>query len=199
MSLLNIINKIRTHIIENDPPHSELVSPQKPNIVIGDVYSVNNNTNIQYPLWVISQGNHQYNIEKNYVYYNLTIFFIDEIGVLGGEYIQVKQYKYGINEVPVSVQSGAILNFFTLVKQLEDDGYVIDNINNITITPFTEKFNDVCCGVYIQLKIREELTKCNVWFGQEPPEDSDQTLTNTISETNSETDFELDGDCLGQL
>lgn len=197
MSLINIINKIRNHIIENEPAHSELITPNSPNVIIGDVYSVNNNTNIQYPVWIISQGSHQYNIEKNYVYYNLTIFYIDEIGVLGGDYNSI-QYTYGINEVPISVQSGAILNFFTLIKQLEDDGYIIDNINNIIITPFTEKFNDVCCGVYIQIKIREELTKCDVWFGQENPNPEAATV-NALVNLDDLGDEELDGEAFSQL
>lgn len=175
MGLLDIINKIRNHIIENEPSHSELISPTIPVVYIGDVYSVNNYTDIQYPLYVISQGTHQYDIEKNYVYYNLTIFYIDNITPLSGEYNSTKT-QYGQREIPISVQSGAILNFFTLIKQLEDDGYIISNINNVSITPFTEKFNDVCCGIYIQIKIREELTKCDAWFGQETADNKTATV-----------------------
>ena len=172
MSLLNIINKIRDHIIDNEPQHTEKTSSVwTPMVYIGDVYKVNNYTNIQYPLYIISQGSHNYNIEKNYVYYNLTIFYIDNITPLGGDYNSNK-IQWGQREIPISVQSNAILNFFTLIKQLENDGYIIDNVNNVKITPFTEKFNDVCSGVYIEIKIREELTQCDVWFGQEVDEAS---------------------------
>jgi hypothetical protein len=195
MSLLNIINKIRDHIIDNEPTHTEMVSSVWPTVYIGDVYSVNNYTNIQYPLYVISQGTHNYNIEKNYVYYNLTIFYIDNIIPLGGEY-KSTNVEWGYREVPISIQSSAILNFFTLIKQLEDDGYLIDNINNVKITPFTEKFNDVCSGVYIEIKIREELTQCDVWFGQEGDEaigisEISETEIDGVSEDTEDPSSEL--------
>lgn len=191
MSLIDIASKIKQFVIDDVGKINIGYNNTKPTVVIGDVYTVNENQTTMYPLIVISQKEHSMNVEKNYIYYNLVLFYIERLG----DTIQYNRYQsdnceFGLNEIPMSGVTRGTTIFFTLIKQLENTGYLISNINNITITPFTEKFNDVCCGCYINLQVREELTRCDIWFGQEPPEDPAVEAAN-ISVA-SLSDFELD-------
>lgn len=130
----------------------------------GDIYDVNNALSVKYPMVVISQGKHTFDNRNDYLYYNLTLFYIDNMIDMSDSDMSEDEMENDLLETSVlAIQAAGTKCLMSTVYSLEDK-YVIDG--SLQIVPFKEKFNDVCAGVYVEIRVREEVTRCDVIGGR---------------------------------
>lgn len=109
----------------------------------GDVYNLNQENDIKYPAFVISQEQHNGdNINETFTF-NLILFVVDRETSDKSNKIQVQ--SYGIEALK------------RMVKILEESGA---NVEQYQIHTFEEKFNDVCAGAYMTVSIKYDEPLC---------------------------------------
>ena len=130
MTLLEVINNLKS------------IASQQPNIrtvTEGDVYDVmNTNPSVTYDVFHLTQQTHQE--DEDYDYYRFNLFYISRL-------VDDYNNRLQIQSIGKSVISRVITTFCEM--------YDIDfpDSTQLTYVAFTEKFTDLCAGVY-----------CNVIF-----------------------------------
>ena len=162
--ILKVIEDIKAAVAEYSYNKDSVV------VRVGDIYDVNNMPSVKYPCVVVSQGKHNFDSRNDYLYYNLTLFYIDNmVDMEDIDYsIDVGDHNWSVSpddtnnllETSIlSIQSAGTKCLLSALYALEDK-YVLDG--SVEVVPFKEKFNDVCAGVYVNIKVREELTHCEL-------------------------------------
>lgn len=134
MTLYNIVSILKA------------VAASQPNIrttTDGSVYdALNTNPAIQYDVFHISQTNHRE--DENYDYYGFNLFYISRLED------SLEDNRLQIQSIGKEVLSNIIRTF--------SENFGID-YPTITYFPFTQRFNDLCAGVYcsIQLDVPKEI------------------------------------------
>ena len=128
---------------------------------VGDIYDVNNMASVKYPCVVVSQGKHNFDSRNDYLYYNLTLFYVDNmVDMEDRDWSVSPDDTNNLLETSIlTIQSAGTKCLLSALYALEDK-YVLDGA--MEVVPFKEKFNDVCAGVYVNIKVREELTQCEI-------------------------------------
>lgn len=113
-----------------------LLQPNVRTATEGDVYDVlNGNPNVKYSVFHITQNAHKQ--QDNIDYYSFNLFYIDR---LLNDYSNKLQIQ--------SVGKELISNILKTLDETFDT-----ETSNITFQPFTERFNDLCSGVYANVTI----------------------------------------------
>lgn len=107
-------------------------------VFIGDVYEVNTQQDIEYPISVITEGTHTGNTENDTEVYGITIFLIDRL----------LDDKSNENEV----KSWANEGLKDMIDRIEEVGIGIV-YDNYQIVTFTNRFEALCAGAYATLQI----------------------------------------------
>lgn len=134
MTLYNIVSILKS------------IAASQPNIrttTDGSVYDVlNTNPAIQYDVFHISQTNHRE--DENYNYYGFNLFYISRLED------SLENNRLQIQSIGKEVLSNIIRTLC--------ENFAID-YPTITYFPFTQRFNDLCAGVYcsLQLDVPKEL------------------------------------------
>lgn len=134
MTLYNIVSILKA------------VAASQPNIrttTDGSVYdALNTNPAIQYDVFHISQTNHRE--DENYDYYGFNLFYISRLED------SLENNRLQIQSIGKEVLSNIIRTLC--------ENFAID-YPTITYFPFTQRFNDLCAGVYcsLQLDVPKEL------------------------------------------
>lgn len=134
MTLYNIVSILKA------------VAASQPNIrttTDGSVYdALNTNPAIQYDVFHISQTNHKE--DENYDYYGFNLFYISRLED------SLENNRLQIQSIGKEVLSNIIRTLC--------ENFAID-YPTITYFPFTQRFNDLCAGVYcsLQLDVPKEL------------------------------------------
>ena len=134
MTLYNIVSILKS------------IAASQPNIrttTDGSVYDVlNTNPAIQYDVFHISQTNHRE--DENYDYYGFNLFYISRLED------SLENNRLQIQSIGKEVLSNIIRTLC--------ENFAID-YPAITYFPFTQRFNDLCAGVYcsLQLDVPKEL------------------------------------------
>lgn len=118
--------------------------------VCGDVYQLNQENDIKYPAFVISQEQHNGDNVNETFTFNLILFVVDRETSDKSNKIQVQ--SYGVEVLK------------RMVKLLEEDGAIIDQYQ---IQTFEEKFNDVCAGAYMTIAIKYDEPLCIEDYGED--------------------------------
>ncbi len=175
MSILKICNDIKAAV------RKHAYNGDSAEVRVGDIYDVNNALSVKYPMVVISQGKHSFDNKGDYLYYNLTLFYVDNMldmpdidlsatapdvtssascAVTSSASCAVRNY---LEDSVLAIQTAGTKCLLSTIYSLEDK-YVIDG--SLQVVPFKEKFNDVCAGVYVEIRIREDVTHCDVIGGR---------------------------------
>lgn len=129
MTLLEIIENIKN------------VASQTPNINYvgsGDIYVLNSAPNIDYSVFFITQGSHQWG--EDTITYNLNLYFVDRLLV----------DKSNADEI----QSTGIIQLQNIINKVNGYFEEIDiDYGSIQFTPFFERFADDCSGVFCTVQI----------------------------------------------
>ena len=134
MTLYNIVSILKS------------IAASQPNIrttTDGSVYdALNTNPAIQYDVFHISQTNHRE--DENYDYYGFNLFYISRLED------SLENNRLQIQSIGKEVLSNIIRTLC--------ENFAID-YPTITYFPFTQRFNDLCAGVYcsLQLDVPKEL------------------------------------------
>lgn len=124
------------------------ISKAQPNITFvhsGDVYELNKRADIDYPAVIISQNSHRNDTINDNETYGITIFAVDRLT--------------SDAENQLDIQSWANQLLKTIMKLIEEHNLGII-VNEVTIQPFTERFESLCAGCYAQLQIQLDNTEC---------------------------------------
>lgn len=112
----------------------------------GDVYVLNNQQDIDYPAFVLTQGEHSGNFDDETQTFGFSLFAVDRL-------VSDQSNK-------VDVQNWAINFIERLIDKIESCG--LGQINSdYRIETFTERFNSLCAGAFVQLNIQVNSEICD--------------------------------------
>lgn len=113
-----------------------LLQPNVRTATEGDVYDVlNGNPNVKYGVIHITQSSHKQ--QNNQDIYGFNLFYIDRL-------LDDNSNKLDIQSIGKELISNILM---TLDETFDTE------TSNITYQPFTERFNDLCAGVYVSVNI----------------------------------------------
>lgn len=112
---------------------------------VGDVYELNAQQNIQYPSMVITQQTHSVVVDKEWYRFHFVIFYVDRL----------TEDKSNENQV----QSTAITVLEDIIKNIEQMG--IFSQYDYTYNTFTEKFESLCAGAYVDIQLNVPIADCD--------------------------------------
>lgn len=134
-NLLNIVDRLK-EIAESVPS----VNTAKE----GNIYDImNGNREIQYGVFVITQGTHR--ASETSMYFNFNLFYIDRL-------------VDDLESNKTQVQSIAIDILKNVINQLCDEEEW--DRSEISFDTFTEKWNDLCAGAYANVSIIVPMDEC---------------------------------------
>ena len=112
----------------------------------GDVYVLNNQQDIDYPAFILTQGEHSGNFDDETQTFGFSLFAVDRL-------VSDQSNK-------VDVQNWAINFIERLINKIESCG--LGQINSdYRIETFTERFNSLCAGAFVQLNIQVNSEICD--------------------------------------
>lgn len=112
----------------------------------GDVYVLNNQQDIDYPAFILTQGEHSGNFDDETQTFGFSLFAVDRL-------VSDQSNK-------VDVQNWAINFIERLIDKIESCG--LGQINSdYRIETFTERFNSLCAGAFVQLNIQVNSEICD--------------------------------------
>lgn len=112
----------------------------------GDVYVLNNQQDIDYPAFILTQGEHSGNFDDETQTFGFSLFAVDRL-------VSDQSNK-------VDVQNWAINFIERLINKIESSG--LGQINSdYRIETFTERFNSLCAGAFVQLNIQVNSEICD--------------------------------------
>lgn len=124
---------------------SKTIDPNIGHVLYGDVYELNHIQTVEYPAVVVTVGNHGANLNDYTLQYRLNIFYIDRLTDDKG------------NKIDVHANSIVFLN--TLLKELDEDLMISEGYEIIN---FNERFNDVCSGAYVTVRVGVPIEICDM-------------------------------------
>ena len=157
--ILKIVNDIKAAVTEFAYNKDDI------EVRAGDIYDVNDMPSVKYPVVIVSQGKHEFDAQNDYLYYNLTLFYVDNMVDMedrdwSDSLEDTRCDTHNILEASIlAIQSAGTKCLLSALYRLEDK-YVLSGA--MQVVPFKEKFNDVCAGVYVTIKVREELNSCEI-------------------------------------
>lgn len=127
-----------------------LLQPNVRTATEGDIYdTLNGNANVKYSVFHITQNAHRE--QDNIDYYSFNFFYVDRL-------LNDYSNKLQIQSVGKELISNVLK---TLDETFETE------TSNITFQPFTERFNDLCAGVYANVTIScVEDVSCGEQYGE---------------------------------
>lgn len=123
-----------------------LKHPSVHQFIEGDIYQLNTLQDIKYSVVCVTQQEHQVIVDEEKINYHFSIFYVD------------RMTSDQTNKL--DVQASAINVLTNICTKLEEVGIVQD----YTIQPFTQLFNDECAGEYIDVIIELDLSECQTYF-----------------------------------
>ena len=129
MSLFEIVERLKD---------IALTQPNVRTALEGDVYDLNENPSIVYDVFNITQGQHREDEEFDYYVFNM--FYVSRLADDYSNRLQIQ-----------SIGKSVLSNIIRLFCDQVDCEFPEET--QLTFNPFTEKFEDLCAGVY-----------CNVTF-----------------------------------
>lgn len=112
----------------------------------GDIYDLNKQQDIRYPVFVITQQSHAGSTnDKIKIGYNL--FFVDRLLEDKSNQLEIQDWAIRATENVIEGITAANL------------GYVSDNY---TINTFTERFDSLCAGAVCQMQVNVSVDNCDV-------------------------------------
>ena len=153
--ILKIVNDIKAAVSEFAYNKGDI------EVRTGDIYDVNDMPSVKYPVVIVSQGKHEFDAQNDYLYYNLTLFYVDNmVDMEDRDWSDSLDGNDNLLETSIlAIQSAGTKCLLSALYALEDK-YVLSGA--MQVVPFKEKFNDVCAGVYVTIKVREELNSCEI-------------------------------------
>lgn len=135
MSLKDIILKIKDLALKFPDIHS---------VFHGDVYQLNEMPNVNYGACIISQGQHNVNVDENKIIYNFIIFIVD------------RQTSDMSNVLDIQSHSVDLLNGIAGALNGEDDLIIYD----YSIECFSERFSSLCSGAFMRIGVEVPINDC---------------------------------------
>lgn len=113
----------------------------------GDVYKINNESNVTYATSILTPGTHQ--INQYTTSYSFSLFYVDRLT--------------HDRENKIDVQSTALTTLKEIINRLIDNYEEVDVDYTYPAQVFTERFTDECAGAYITftLTVEDDLNECN--------------------------------------
>lgn len=111
---------------------------------VGDVYDLNSNQDVAYPSMVITQQTHSLIIDEEWYRFHFIIFYIDRLTEDKG------------NENQIQSQGISVLK--NLVNNLEGMGIFASY--DYTFNTFTERFESMCSGAYLDVQLNVPIADC---------------------------------------
>lgn len=109
----------------------------------GDVYQLNENADVKYSTCVVSQQQHEVDVENQTITFNLIVFIIDRQTSDGDNILDVQSHAIDIlNNIALELSSMAVVNDY--------------NINT-----FRERFSSLCAGAFMNIGIEIGIDDCN--------------------------------------
>lgn len=111
------------------------------NFNVGDVYSINFKSNVKYP--IVNMFVENINVDGMNNNYNIVMYYIDRLTTNKS------------NEI--NIQSDSIIYLTEIMNNIEPA-----DVNNITLTPFSEDFGDNCSGCFARFTttVRNNIGTC---------------------------------------
>ena len=128
MTLLELTNLIKDSARKQDSVHT---------IVDNDIYRLNELADVRYGAFAYTQNIHTSSIDRDYIAYDLTLFYVDLV-------------REDLSN-QIEVQSTAIEVLESILQDLYATGVVIDG--DYSFQPFYERFTDFCTGCFVQVKL----------------------------------------------
>lgn len=113
------------------------MQPAVKTIVKQDVYRLNEDQSVKYGVFAWLQREHRESIENDWREYAFTLFYIDRLRSDNGNELEVQS-------VGIEVLSN-LLRYIAEYTEVE--------VGEWTIQPFTQKFNDLTAGVYVNVTL----------------------------------------------
>lgn len=110
--------------------------PNVGTIVLNDIYELNALQNVEYSTFCITQQKHSFDINTRMMHYNFIIFYVDRL---------TEDKK---DEIDVQSMGVQLLKY--LVEDIEETT-MIGIPSNYMFTTFTEKFQSLCAGAYVEV------------------------------------------------
>lgn len=130
MTLIQVI-----HILQQ-------IALQQPNIrtaTDGSIYEfLNANPSVEYDVFHVSQTTHR--IEEDVDYYGFNLFYVSRLDAT-------------MENNRLTIQSVAKEALTNIVRSFCEEYAAIDELPILRFYPFTQRFNDECAGMYVQLEI----------------------------------------------
>lgn len=118
------------------------IALQQPNIrtaTDGSIYEfLNGNPSVEYDVFHVSQTTHR--IEEDVDYYGFNLFYVSRLDAT-------------MENNRLTIQSVAKEALTNIVRSFCEEYAAIDELPILRFYPFTQRFNDECAGMYVQLEI----------------------------------------------
>lgn len=127
--------------------HITSIAEQHPNVhtvILSDIYALNANKATEFNVFAITPKNFVENYEGGYRTYNLVLYMIDRLGEDGE--CEMKQ-SYCVEELS------------NIIKGVQDTSEITVD-KDVVYVPFTESFQQLCCGVYAEVAFTVPLIDC---------------------------------------
>lgn len=110
----------------------------------GNIYDINEQRNIKYSVFCVTQGTHSYNFTNGYNTFNFILYYVDRL------------QSDGDNKV--EVQSTAIETLKNIIREFMKE-YDVE-IETASFEVFTESFSSLCAGAYTTVSIFVDDENC---------------------------------------
>lgn len=110
--------------------------PNVGTVILNDIYELNSIQNVEYSTFVITQQKHLFDVNTRMMHYNFIIFYVDRL----------TEDK----EDEIDVQSMGVQLLKYLVEDI-DETTIVGVQSNYTFTTFTERFQSLCAGAYVEV------------------------------------------------
>lgn len=130
MTLSEII-KLLNEVASEQPSVGECIKS-------GDIYTLSEERNAKFGVFCATQGQHVLNPGENTITYVFTLYYVDRLQSDGDNKIEIQ-----------STGISTLSNIIRTVQEEYED-WVFDNIY---FDVFTERFSELCAGVYATVRI----------------------------------------------
>lgn len=111
--------------------------PSVRTIVANDVFRLSQMPDARYGVFAFTQLPHRAGVDTDWITYNFRLFFVDRL--------------LPDDSNVIDAQSEGISVLDNVLRHLADvDGI---QVSDYTLTPFTQRFSDLCAGVYAEVTI----------------------------------------------
>ena len=145
------------HIIEE----VALEQPGINQVVPNGILEINGLPDVRYGVFSWLQGEHTLRAGENIDTFDFTFYYCDRITGTEDKALPGTEDNTNENEV----QSVGVLALTNILRSLEDYGIAYDE--DLTFTPFTQRFSDYCGGVYVKATLYARPNDCESGLTEE--------------------------------